>query len=207
MLKQYAIERYDLEIFTCSGNSIKTLNNIAFYNRNHDLMINVSALYLRKNKISYIHDNAFIKLQNLKAIFLDKNEITIINSTMFNSNSLLVSIELSFNRIHTFNLKLNIFPQLLYMFLHSNKLNVLDELLFKDFILKYSQLTIYNNTFICDCDMYWLPRMHSNIKSKMFTNNICSSSKLNKSSLYCYIKNKFGSNKCHNINLPTCKNC
>ena len=126
---------------------------------------------------------------------------------MFDHNPLLITIYLTNNKIHEFNLNLNIFLKLTYLYLDHNLLKVLDTSLFKGFLMKSTYLIIDYNKFTCDCDMYWLASMNGDITSILYTNNICSSSKLNTTSLECFIKNKTGSGDCKNITLPTCNTC
>ena len=212
MLKKYAIRRDYTYIFNCNHKSIKTVHEFAFFNKsnNRDSRTNevLQYLYLTHNQIAYIHINVFIKLKNLQEIYLENNLLTIINNTMFNGNTNLELIDLTHNRIHEFNLNLNIFYYLRRVYLEHNLLEVLNISLFKEFILKKNFLGLNNNTFICDCDMYWLASMNDEIKSIIYANtNICSSSKLNTTSLECFIKNKTGSGDCKNITLPTCNTC
>ena len=128
---------------------------------------------------------------------------------MFNNNKKLMLINLSNNKIHDFNLQLNKFTMLEMLYLNNNLLNVLDEFLFKEFIMKSRRyLMISHNKFACYCDMYWLASMQRQIKSQItLDNNICSSSKIHTTSLECFIKNKTGSGNCNNLNLPTCIKC
>ena len=94
------------------------------------------------------------------------------------------------------------------LIIYSNRLNVLQKYIFKDFISKTNtNLEIYNNNFICDCDMYWLANMTGEIKSSIYTqNDICTSNILNKTSLQCFIKKITVSGKCPKIDLSICNN-
>ena len=210
MLQAYALPSNEIDTFICNIKSIKTLHESAFYNRNnYKISSEFKYLYLNYNNISNIHNNTFVKLYNLKIIQVNHNLITIINSTMFHNNKLLTDIDLSHNRIHDFNLNLNILTELNSLYLNNNLLKVLDELIFKVYVIQsYVYLNIKHNKFACYCNMYWLARLHDDIKSIiMKSNNICSSSKLNETSLECFSKNKTGSRKCNDIILPTCIKC
>ena len=124
---------------------------------------------------------------------------------MFYNNTLLLLINLSDNKIHTFNLNLNKFIKLVILNLNNNRLKFLSEILFKEFIMKYTYLYIKNNEFTCDCNMYWMASMNGDFNSTLdIQNNICQSSKLKNTSLECFIKKNTGQGKCNNINAIIC---
>ena len=182
------------------------MNQFSFYNKDQGgQYILTTALYLNINNITHVPINTFMQFTNLIIISLRRNYLTIINSTMFKHNKQLREIDLSINKIHTFNLKLNVFPNLTTMYLNNNKLNVLNELMFIDFIKNSPYFTIYNNKYTCESDMNWLANMNNEFKSRIITeDDNCSSTTLNKTSIKCFIMKK--SEKCHIRNVPTFNN-
>ena len=208
MLKKNVVLGINIAMYICTHKSIKSLSNFSFYNINHNNIVSIYSLNLKNNKITFIPNNAFIKLTVLIQIYLSNNEITIINSTMFNNNNKLMSIYLSRNKIHTFNLNLNALQNLNILYIDNNHLKFLNENIFKKFIIKATYLYIQNNKFTCFCNMYWIANIAKYIISSITTeNDFCSSSKLKTTSLKCFIKHKSGSGNCNNMIFPTCIYC
>ena len=206
MLREYAINT-TAYAYVCSERMIRTLHSKSAYvkdtNANNEFLILFSVSF---NKIIHIPENLFTKLINLVNIHFRDNLISIINSYVFKNNKKLQYIELSLNKISVFNLELNTFPHLRRFAINTNRLTVLKENLFKNFISKNNTLEIYDNKFICDCDMDWLPNMTGQIKSTIIIKtDICSGS-LYGITVECFIKKTSTYGKCVVETVPICNN-
>ena len=159
MLKAYAINA-NASNYVFSHRMIKTLHSYVVYVKGSDATnYDLRLFYVSHNRITHLYENQFTKLINLEYIHFHNNSIYIINSYVFKNNKMLRTIQLSMNKISVFNLELNTFPHLSTFSIYSNRLTVLKENLFKNVISKNNTLEIYDNMFICDCDMNWLANM------------------------------------------------
>ena len=206
MLKAYSINTNVID-FVCSYRMVKTLHsNVAHVKGTNDNNHMLLLFSVSHNIITHIPENLFTKLIYLQEIYFHNNSIYKINSYVFKNNKELRLIQLSMNKISVFNLELSTFPHLRTFSIYSNLLTVLKENLFKNFIIKNNSLKIYDNKFICGCDMDWLANMTSEIKSAIIIKMDMCSGSLNGLSVECFIMKTYIYVKCVEETVPICNN-
>jgi len=111
--------------FWAAHNSLKSLNAYTFAG-NQELEL----IYLKFNRIDYIHENAFVGLDNLYVLDLSSNNLKEI-SNAFDSLHQLVRLDLSSNLIESFDESIfDGLPHLMELNLQKNNIKLLDPAVF-----------------------------------------------------------------------------
>ena len=159
------------------------------------------------NSITHILNNQFKHLIYLKYLYLHNNLISTIQSDVFKYNKDLDFIQLSTNKISVFHLELNTLQNLRFFSIYSNRLTVLKENLFKNFISNTNNLLkVYDNMFICDREMDWLTNMTGEIKPVIIIKKDSCSCSFNGLSVDCFIKKTYLYGNCVVETIPICNN-
>ena len=205
--------KYTIE-YTCTHKSFMYIHSDAF-NSIPELSTSIKHLSLFINKITSLHNHQFESLINLETISLKHNLLTLITKQLFRYNIKLRSINLSHNHITIFNVCLSKLPDLILVFIHSNKLKTLNEYTFKYYISgneSYKhRLSVEHNYLSCNCSMYWMivlgDKMQANITydTSCTYNDDISNSTLNDTSLQCFMDPiKLETSKCEHFKIPDC---
>ncbi|XP_035212555.1 peroxidasin-like isoform X2 [Stegodyphus dumicola] len=113
---------------------------------------------LSKNKILWIHDEAFVYFQSLVYLFLVENDIKILKRSMFpNPASSLQTISLRQNQIQT--LPIDMFqnmPKLDTFLISGNHILTLDERTYSAAWNQLAFIDLDDNDLRCDCRMSWI---------------------------------------------------
>uniref|UniRef100_A0A0K0G511 LRRCT domain-containing protein n=1 Tax=Strongyloides venezuelensis TaxID=75913 RepID=A0A0K0G511_STRVS len=154
-----------LTLLSLAENEITTIQDNIFLH--YQSRVTLQTIDLSMNQISVIHDNGFLGLENIVTLLLDRNLITEIPSKALINIPTLEQIGLSVNKIKTINDGLNLpvlkslsieanqiksispnafpgTPNLIYLYIGSNQLTNIDEIVFKP-IFNLKILALSNN--------------------------------------------------------------
>ncbi|CEF70987.1 Leucine-rich repeat and Leucine-rich repeat, typical subtype-containing protein [Strongyloides ratti] len=157
-----------LTLLSLAENEIATIHDNVFLH--YQSRTTIQTIDLSMNQISVIYDNAFLGLENIVTLLLDRNSITEIPITAFLNIPTIEQIGLSVNKIKelieglslpvlkSFSIEANQIksisqnaftgtPNLIYLYIGSNQLTNIDEVIFKP-IFNLKTLALSNNPLI-----------------------------------------------------------
>ena len=186
--------------YVCEDKSIQKIDNDAFnIDTNHTINNNVKILQLYKNQIQKLNIFHFENLIMLTNLDISYNSLTTIRKDVFKYNNKLKSIDISYNRLVSFNFNLSNLPLLQTLYIDNNQLTSLTEV-FKYFISGTASsgnaLFVKNNILNCTNKMFWILDVRNNIQASIYTDKLCNDNK--HCSLSCFFSyNKINNKHCN----------
>ena len=186
------------QIYVCKDKSILKIDNDAFnIDTNHTSNNNLQILQLYKNQIQKLNIFHFENLKMLKNLYLSYNSLTTISEDVFKYNNKLMIIDISYNRLVSFNFNLSNLPLLHTLYIDNNQLTSLTEV-FKYFISGTASsgnaLFVKRNKLNCTNKMNWILDVRNKIQASINTDHLCNDNK------HCSLSCFFSYNKINNTN-------
>lgn len=118
-------------------------------------------IHLSSTKISVVNSGTFAELEHLTVLGLGNNLITYLEEEAIQCSPSVGLIDLGYNALRS--VQANAFPGLVngWIYIHHNALRVLEENIWKPILLQGGYIDPYGNPLQCGCDIAWAVRNSS----------------------------------------------
>ena len=160
--QQHQMNKYsNVEVFVCHENLRSLLWNTLQRGGSGDLD-KIQIISLVGNRFERLDHRTFQQLPNVREVYLQNNRLSRVPADLFDKNTVLELLNLNFNLIAEFDLKLSRMGKLSNLSMNHNRLGELKYKVFRPFLLRAkssSVLELREQRFKCRCEMFWLSQM------------------------------------------------